>query len=380
MITITYVFLHIVLLAIFYIWGKRIDENPSKYWRLAIIPIVFFTLEEGLRWGRFIDWCAYYELYNNVPHTWEFLFRNWWKLFNTWGIPYPIVITLCSLIFILSLFILFKPYSGLFRIFFPLMIAFSALSAENFIRWYCALSVIFISLRFFLDKKWLQFAIITCIVPLVHFGTVLLFILLILATFLKRPIPPTLTICISIGLILFFNSSFLLHFTDVVDFMFGHIEKFVSYMDNIEGWITGSGQNSDVERKGTFTYLISMIPFYCIIWSAYKIKRDLGSDYLIIYNLGVIGLLMLSISSGLEILQRYAEVFYPFISLLCAYVIKRLSKSLTVSRLRSNLLIAVCYIFILWKFFVFIRPLEREEFMCYVWNYWLSPFSTYNLY
>ena len=162
--------------------------------------------------------------------------------------------------------------------------------------------------------------------------------------------------------------------------MFGHIEKFVLYMDNIEGWITGSGQNSDVERKGTLIYLTSMIPFYCIIWSAYKIRKDLESEYLIIYNLGVIGLLVLSISSGVEILQRYTEVFYPFISLLCAYVIKRLSNSSVVSRLRSNLLIAICYMFIIWKFFVFVRPLEREEFMCYVWNCWLSPFSTYNLY
>lgn len=380
MVTVTYVLLHIMLLIVFYVYSKRIDRDPARYWKIATVPIVFFALEEGLRWGRFIDWCAYYGLYNDVPHTWEFLFRNWWSLFNSLGVPYPVVITLCSLIYVVSLFFLFRPYAGLFSIFFPLIIAFSALSAENFIRWYCALSVIFVSFRFLLDKRWLPFAVFACMVPLVHFGTVPLLILFILIVFIKRPISPMLTICLSIGCILFFNSSFLLRFTNVVDFMFGHVEKFTQYMNNVEGWITGSGQNSDMERKSMLVYLISMIPFYCIIWGAHRIRKDLGTEYQIMYNLGALGVLVLSISSGLEILLRYAEIFYPFLSLLCAYVIKRLPRSKAVSYSTSRLLASMCYLFIIWKFIVFVRPLGREEFMCYVWNYWLSPYSTFNLY
>lgn len=380
MITATYVLLHIALLYILFFYSKRLDKAHNEYWKIALVPIILFSLEEGLRWGRFIDWCAYYELYENVPSTWEFLFRNWWVMFSQWKIPYPIVILICSLLFIFSLFFLFKPYKGVFYIFFPLSVAFSALSAENFIRWYCALSVIFISFRFLLDKRILPFAILACLVPLIHFGTVPLLFLLILMTFIKRTISPTLTICLSVVFILFFNSMFLLRFTNVANLMFGNVEKFSMYISNLEGWITGTGQNSDIVRKNVFIYIISMIPFYFIIWSANKLKNNFGTDYKIIYNLGVVGVLLLSISSGLEILTRYAEIFYPFISLLCAYSIKYIPKNKSISPFLRKTVILVCCIFLIWKFFVFVRPLEREEFMCYIWNYRLSPFTIFNLY
>ncbi len=62
-----YIVLHILVILIKYVVGiakKHLTKKQKNYWKLASIPIMVFTFEEGLRWGRHIDWCAYYYVYN----------------------------------------------------------------------------------------------------------------------------------------------------------------------------------------------------------------------------------------------------------------------------------------------------------------------------
>lgn len=380
MITLTYISLHLALLLVFYLYGKKFDKGTYKYWILAIVPICLFSLEEGLRWGRFIDWCHYYgEYYNGLSDKYEFLFREWWTMLSDLRVPYPLVVVQCSLLFILSQFILFRHHVGVFRVLMPLVVAYTALDAENYIRWYCALSFIFISLRLFLDEKYLYAVLVALIVPFMHIGTMPLILVLLFAAIFKRAIPPLPVVCFSIFLIFFFQTSYMLNFVNVVNLLFGGVEKFSGYMSDVGGWLTGTGQNASMERKSIFFYLISMIPLYCIIYGAYALigKQGQRKEYIVMYNLSVFGIVGLSISSGIELFMRYTNIFFPFISLLTAYVIiyvKRYSVK------GASIIIFVCYIFILYKFYLFVCPLARDEFMCYVWNYWLSPLSIQKLY
>ena len=73
--------------------------------------------------------------------------------------------------------------------------------------------------------------------------------------------------------------------------------------------------------KSIMIYIISMLPLYCVLYTAYKLRDKLSSEFSIMYNLGAIGVIFLSISSGLELVQRYAETYYPFLALLIACVI-----------------------------------------------------------
>ena len=100
----------------------------------------------------------------------------------------------------------------------------------------------------------------------------------------------------------------------------------------------------------------------------------------IMYNLGAIGVIFLSISSGLELVQRYAETYYPFLALLIACVINFLPNYKHMNIYLKKMIQLICYVFIVYKFILFIQPLSHEAFMCYVWNYWLSPQATFNLY
>lgn len=72
MISVQYIVLHILLVLVTYISCKKIKSQSShKYWQYAMWAIIAFTLEEGLRWGRMIDWCKYYESYASVNHQYS---------------------------------------------------------------------------------------------------------------------------------------------------------------------------------------------------------------------------------------------------------------------------------------------------------------------
>ena len=161
---------------------------------------------------------------------------------------------------------------------------------------------------------------------------------------------------------------------------FGNVEKFSGYMNNLDGWLTGIGQNSTMEHKSIMIYIISMLPLYCVLYTAYKLRDKLSSEFSIMYNLGAIGVIFLSISSGLELVQRYAETYYPFLALLIACVINFLPNYKHMNIYLKKMIQLICYVFIVYKFILFIQPLSHEAFMCYVWNYWLSPQATFNLY
>lgn len=62
-------------------------------------------------------------------------------------------------------------------------------------------------------------------------------------------------------------------------------------MNNLDGWLTGIGQNSTMEHKSIMIYIISMLPLYCVLYTAYKLRDKLSSEFSIMYNLGAIGVI-----------------------------------------------------------------------------------------
>ena len=93
MISVQYIVLHVLLVLITYMSCKKIKfQSSHKYWQYAMWAIIAFTLEEGLRWGRMIDWCMYYGAYASIleetGYTMEPVFRIVWSLFAILHVPY----------------------------------------------------------------------------------------------------------------------------------------------------------------------------------------------------------------------------------------------------------------------------------------------------
>lgn len=381
MIEIRYILLHILLAIILFIYGKFISKSSEKkYWKLALIPIVAFTIEEGLRWGRNIDWCVYYSVYNDYLKGFstdhEILFQVIWKIYAFLNLPYTILIASCSCFLICSLFYLIKPHKEVIFIAIPFLVFYCANNATNLIRWYMGASFLFFAIRLFQEQKTIKAIILAICSVCTHAGLILAIPIFYFFLVYKRKIfKPFSAITISLLLSIFFEPSFMARFAFISNFFSG-FERFSIYASDASGWLTGTGQNAETTRRGIFSMLVANVPLWIYIIVGYKICKQ--KLFIQSYNILVAGVFLRSMASGLELMGRYAYLFEPFICIIASHVILYLLKQKRNVMNVAMLLIAVILVFV--KMWAFCSPMDYTELMHYVWDKQLAPSSLIPLY
>lgn len=381
MIEFRYIFLHILLAIILFAYGKRISKSSEKkYWKLALIPIMAFTIEEGLRWGRNIDWCVYHSVYNDYLKGFstnhEILFQAIWKLYAFFNLPYPILIASCSCLLICSIFYLIKPYKEIVFIAIPFLVFYCANNATNLIRWYMGASFLFFAIRLFQEQKTRKAIILAICSVCTHAGFILAIpIFYFFFVYKKILFKPFSAIIISILLSIFFDPSFMGRFVFIFNFFSG-FERFSAYASDASGWLTGTGQNAEMIRRGAFDLLVANVPLWIYVIVGYKICKPM--QLVKVYNILVIGLFFRAMASGLELMGRYAYLFEPFICIMASYVILHLLKQKRNAVNVAMSLIAIIFVFV--KMWAFCSPMDYTELMHYVWDDQIAPSSLIPLY
>ena len=128
-ISIVYVVLLILMLFVLYVAGRSIsgqEEMSSVGYRIACLA---YTLNEGLRFGRGIDyneyWRVYEELASGVDSDRDFLFVVFMKFLINIGIPYQGFILLASFMFFLGVIMILRHYKEILPFSLPLFALFS---------------------------------------------------------------------------------------------------------------------------------------------------------------------------------------------------------------------------------------------------------------
>lgn len=369
MITIIYVLLHILILAFCYFYCQKAKIKKS-YLYFCLLPILAFVIVYGLRWGRNIDWCVYYRVYERMKidgiSYHEPIFSLIWKSAAMLELPYPILISVCSCLFISSVFYFCKPYKNALYLIIPLIIVTNASLTENLIRFYMAFSFALIALRLYLNKKYLVSSILLLCSSLTHFGIILLMPIYLLIGRLRSVFcTPKISIIVCSIIILVFSPEMMKHFTFVLDF-FSLFEKFDQYQVDSVGWLTGKGQTAKAIDKSIFRYFISSIPYWIVLIKGYdvcKIKKEL----IPIYNLMLIGIFIRVPAAEIDLFYRYFSIFLPFYGIMTAFVLIYLKKTRQVE-LRLVLLAFICF----W-IYKNIAPLREEVFMHYIWDKQIDP-------
>lgn len=381
MIEFRYILFHLLLAIILIYYGKQIScKSINSYWKLSLIPILAFTIEEGLRWGRNIDWCVYYYVYNDYLQGFssnhEILFQAIWKLYAFLNLPYPIIIASCSCLLIFAIFYFAKTYKSVSYILIPFIVFNCAGTATNLIRWYMGFSFLLIAIRLYQEEKRTLAILLTTCSVCTHIGLIIAVpIFYVLLTYNKILFKPFAAIVISILLSVLFDPSIMGKFSFIFDFFKG-FDRLDTYANDATGWLTGEGQNADSERRSTSALLIANIPLWVYILVGYKICQNL--NLIKAYNLMLVGIYLKNTASGLELMGRFAYLFEPFICVMASYGIWHLMRQ---KRTFANtILLFISIIYILRKLYVFCAPMEYEELMHYVWDYQLSPSSLINLY
>lgn len=151
-----YVFniLRYILLILFIIVGyyQSIKSNKS-YWKLATIPIIFYSLMEGLRWNRGKDYLNYYYLVVNDQTTGDLLFDFSGQIVSYLDLHFSFFFILQSFIVIYCLYYFLRDYRKSIVPCIVLMYAFSMGQSENLVRQYCAMSLFLVVIRLLEQKR-----------------------------------------------------------------------------------------------------------------------------------------------------------------------------------------------------------------------------------
>lgn len=385
-IRITYVILLWSMVLILYLSGESLKKRYKILSYAGFASILAYTLNEGLRFGRGIDYNLYWRGYDQLAAGWqsnkEPVFNFLQQLFISLDLPYQTLVIFMSFMFILGVLCLMRNYKSVLSFALPLFAIYSLVNVENMVRWYLAYSFILIGLSFLvyekhLNWKYIFWCAIGCSIHLAIIPIPFLFYIL----YLKKGVllHPFISIPSFFLVYFLFDTKIMLNFADLLNVITSTTGAFESYSNKAEYWLTGGFEG--IEKSGKIAALDLLYNFLLTIMG-YKAVRQMGRNYIFAYNLFVIGMLIYPISLKIELVERYDRTFYFFRGVVLATVIyvyfiwKCISAYCIV--LISTLLIYISSIRS-----IIVAPFKtNEKFLLYVWdkgNYkWDSIYQLYH--
>lgn len=360
------------MLIALYFSGESLRKNYKMFSFAGLAAILAYTLNEGLRFGRGIDYNLYWRGYDQLAAGWqskkEPVFNFLQQLFISLDLPYQALVIFMSFMFILGVLCLMRNYKSVLPFALPLFAIYSLGNVENMVRWYLAYSFILIGLSFlvyekYLNWKYIVWCTIGCSIHLAIIPIPFLFYIL----YLKKGVllHPLISITVFFLFYFLFDTQIMLNFADLMNFITSSTGAFENYSERTEYWLTGGF--AGIEKSGKIAAL-DLLYIFALTIMGYKAVRQMGRNYIFAYNLFVIGMLIYPISLKIELVERYDRTFYFFRGVVLAAVIyvyfiwKRISAYYIV--LISTLLIYFCSIRS-----IIVAPFKtNEKFLLYVWD------------
>lgn len=327
MIPAIYTFLLLFMLFSLYKAGKGLQDNACKITSIyGIIALLVYTLNEGLRFGRGIDYNYYWRGYEDIAagkyvetNIGMLLFE---KCLISLNFSWEDCVLVLSFMFILGTLFLMKCYKEVLPLALPLFVFFSNPAVENMIRWYLGFSFILIGLSFQLreekrlNKKFLFFSFLAC---LFHYAIIPIPILFFFIKFFKKPLlHPLIVIALYYSIAFAFKTTVMLQFVTVINTLSMMSDRFESYGDNPEFWLTGG---FDGVETTPFPILSEQLFLVILVWLGYKSVKGQSPNYIYSYNLFIIGYLLYPIAMQIELLERFDQPFLFFRGIILAIII-----------------------------------------------------------
>lgn len=355
-----------------YFCGKGIAQNGRILSRHSAVAIIVYTFNEGLRFGRGIDYNEYWRTYESIGQGFvsdrDFVFVYFFRLLNELNFPYQFFVILASFLFIVGVISLLLNYKIYMPYALPLFALFSMSAVENMIRFFFGFSFVLIGMSFLLRKKkkeFLFFCIVGCLFHMALFPIPILFLIISL---IKTPIlHPFISIPLYFVIAIFFNTKFMLNFADTTNLLFSFSERYKMYAENSDTWLIGGYGGI---TRSPFPPISHTLFLVSAIWIGYNRYVKDNSKSIIAYNLFVIGFLLVPIAQQIEIVNRYDHCFLFFRAIICAIILKHFGSLLYVKEKVSVVSLLFLLSISYYCFSFFKAPfLENEKKYMYVWNH-----------
>lgn len=369
-----YDFLLVLMLALLYWAGNNLQKNNVKLLSAAgMVAILAYTLNEGLRFGRGIDYNLYWQCYLDFARGLDthqnigFIVIQ--KLFLFFNLPFQALVMFMSFMFILGTLLMMKHYREVVVFALPLWALFSKGTVENMVRWYLAFSFIMIGLSFLMSHekrskhKYLLFCFIGCTIHYAIFPIPLVFYFLY---FRKTPLISPIKVIFAFAIIsIFFETSFMLRFVGVVNYLGTISEKFSVYSENAEFWLTNNALGTDSSNIGAINILFCV--FLAIV--GYKSSIQAGEKYVFAYNLFLIGFMFRGLTVRVELLGRFDHIFFFYRAIVFATILKLVILRMIMVRYRFVVMSLSIFFLMPFVFTPLITPFKSNPMKyLYIWD------------
>lgn len=332
--------LRLLVLFAFFFSGYLIsykDKNSKSYWKYSSICIIVYSLIEGLRWNRGVDYPHYYQdltgpLYTDYD---EIVYLAWIQFFKFTGLPYWVAFIFYSFLFVYGYCFLIKKFRKQAIWALPLFFIITVGSSENLIRQFLSMSMFEFALYFFLEKKYFKSILFTFFTIQTHL-TVTFAILIALfihyINFDKKIKTGYLLVVFYLFFYYFWDSSYLEYITKFLSTIsISDSSSMSSYLENADFWF--SDESSLSERLGynskvasLFSSTISLVTTCIIIKYGFDLtKKD--RRYRIMYWFTFLSYILFIFSNNgdLEIWLRISVLFKFISPIIIAGIVTNLS-------------------------------------------------------
>lgn len=379
-IKIIFVILKSIELITFILYGFILSRTKSvkEYWHKAWMPILIFTLVEGLRFGRRIDYNVYFFRYENIGNNfnsedYEFLFKTIVYIFYNCDIPYCFFIATNSLFIIFSIFLLLQHFRKYLKFVLPILL-FCTIQSENYIRWYLAFAFVLIALHYLIqEKKKYSYIFFICAI-FVHVGTLFLFPIFFFTTLIcKLRINPyvasILCIIMTLGMSIADMGGIVATSNFLLSIGIGNIDdRIASYLLQTENLINGefgrAGYYATRSVSNNVRFLLANIPLI-VFAKQYMRKEKYG---MLIYNLFIIGVIVFPVFSTVEILDRFASALTFFSCVVCGVTLYNGFKDSGNSNKWVRILLFLCLFANFWPNVSNIIFRTTDNDMLFIWD------------
>ena len=316
--------LRLVVLLSFFLSGYFIsfkDKDGKSYWNYASICIIVYSLVEGLRWNRGVDYPHYYQdLTGKLFTDYSELVYVWWTdLFKFVGLPYWVGFVFYSFLFVLGFCYIMKLFRKQAVWALPLFFIITVGSSENLIRQFIAMSMFEFFLYFFWVKKYKK-SIVFALLTLQTHTSVLLIVLAALTIHYMKFDRKIQSGYILVGVYLlfyyFWKPEYLAPFTMWLSSLsLGDSSNMTSYLENAEFWFSEDSSLSErlgyVSKAASFiATTVSLVTTCFIVKYGFDLtKKD--SRFRIVYWFTFLSYILFILSSNgdFEIWSRLSIMF-----------------------------------------------------------------------
>lgn len=315
---------YLILVFSFYFFCKEIIKNKYKKssWLIALIPIIAYSIIEGSRYGRGVDYASYAYRFTHLNRSEEpqILFYGLMKLLKDLGFNTVGAFITYSLLFITGTFFFIKNTYKRDEAQWMYFFAFLAmtLKAESMIRQYIAQPFIFASIPFIFNKKWIHATCLILVAINIHTGVLVQVPLIICSYFLIKK-----TFSWKIWTIILFTVYYILPngilvsaFTNILSI--AHLdgilasEHIMHYIEDSDRWL-GEDSVLSAAKQSFTTKTLQFLFETCVIYSSYKLLAKYPNQKILFaFNISVIGFILCRSFHGYEIFTRMMDQMYIY--------------------------------------------------------------------